>query len=70
MHPTISYDLAQARVADLRRQAERGTLARASRRPGRRGRAGLRPWVLRRTRAVPGPAHAVQPAVAGDVPAR
>ena len=23
MHPTISYDLAQARIADLRRQAQR-----------------------------------------------
>jgi hypothetical protein len=39
MHPTLSYHLAQARTADLRRRAQRGTLARAARRarPGRRG---------------------------------
>jgi hypothetical protein len=43
MHPTISYHLAQARVADLRYRAQRGTLARAARRlprvAGRRGHA-------------------------------
>ena len=40
MHPTISYQLAQARAADLRQHAQRDTLARARRaRPGRRGRA-------------------------------
>ena len=41
MHPTISYQLAQARAADLRQHAQRDTLARAARRarPGRRGRA-------------------------------
>jgi len=50
MHPTISYYLAQARIADLRNRAQRDTLARAARRPD------LRPWVLRRTRAVPGTA--------------
>ena len=55
MHPTISYYLALARLA---------------RRIGRRRQAGVRPWVLRRTRAVPGSAQAGQPAVAGDASAR
>ena len=40
MHPTISYHLAQARIADLRHHAQRDTLARAVRGPSRR------PWVL------------------------
>jgi hypothetical protein len=31
MHPAISYELAQARIADLRRQAQREGLARAAR---------------------------------------
>jgi hypothetical protein len=37
MHPstTISYDLAQARIADLRHQAEREGLARAAARSAR-----------------------------------
>jgi hypothetical protein len=65
---TISYHLAQGRVADLHGQAQRNTLARAAcqlgRRPARRAR------VLRRTRAVPGTTQAIQPAVAGDAPAR
>ena len=41
MHPTISYQLAQARAADPRQHAQRDTQARAARRarPGRRGRA-------------------------------
>jgi hypothetical protein len=30
MHPTISYELAKARNADLRSQAQRGALARAA----------------------------------------
>ena len=30
MHPAISYELAQARIADLRRQAQREALARAA----------------------------------------
>ena len=68
MHPTIGYHLAQARIADLHHDAQRDALARAARGPGRRRRAGLRPWVLRRTRAVPGTAQAVQPAVAGEAP--
>jgi hypothetical protein len=66
---TISYHLAQARVADLHDQARRDTLARAAGRLDRR-RPGLRPRVLRRTRTMPGTTHAVQPAVAGDAPAR
>jgi hypothetical protein len=32
MHPTTSYHLAQARIADLRQHAQRDTLARAARR--------------------------------------
>jgi hypothetical protein len=32
MHPTISYQLTQARLADLRQDAQRDTLARAARR--------------------------------------
>jgi len=38
MHPTISYWLAQARIADLRHQARRDTLLSAFRRarPGQR----------------------------------
>ena len=32
MYPTIGYHLAQARRADLQRQAQRDTLARAARR--------------------------------------
>ena len=37
MHPTISYHLAQARIAGLRHHAQRAVLARAARqaRPGR-----------------------------------
>lgn len=30
MHPAISYELATTRIADLRRQAQRDTLARAA----------------------------------------
>jgi hypothetical protein len=51
MHPTISYHLAQARIADLRHHAQRDTLARAVRTPSRRHRPGRRPWV-------PGPGRA------------
>ena len=32
MHPTIGHELAQARIADLRRDAQRESLARAARR--------------------------------------
>jgi hypothetical protein len=35
MHPTIGYHLAQARLADLRHQAQRDTLAHAARRARR-----------------------------------
>jgi hypothetical protein len=70
MHPTIGYYLAQARMAGLGRHAQRDALARLASRTGRRRQAGVRPWVLRRTRAVPGSAQAVQPAVAGDASAR
>jgi hypothetical protein len=35
MHPTIGYHLAQAQMADLQRQAQRDTLARAARRARR-----------------------------------
>ena len=37
MHYTISYHLARARIAGLRHHAQRDTLARAARGPGRRG---------------------------------
>jgi hypothetical protein len=41
MHPTLSYQLVQARTADLRQRAQRDALARAvgRARPGRRGHA-------------------------------
>jgi hypothetical protein len=70
MHHTISYHLAQARIADLYHHAQRDTLTRATRGPGRRGRPGLRPWALRRPRAVPRATQAAQPGAAGDAPAR
>jgi hypothetical protein len=75
MHHSISYHMAKARIARLRHHAQRDALTRAARR-GRRGRPGLRPRALRRTRAVPGTAQpvpgttqAVQPA-AGQAPTR
>jgi hypothetical protein len=61
---TISYHLAQARLADRHDQANRDTLARAACQLGRRRRARM----LRRT--VPGTTPAVRPAMAGDSPAR
>ena len=63
-HPSSDH-LAQARIADLRRQTQRDTLARTARGPGRR-----RHWVPGRTRAVPGTARSAQPAAAGDAPVR
>jgi hypothetical protein len=59
MHPTITHDLAQARIADLRRQAQRHELARAAahapsgaRQPNRtRIRLSLPAWPGRRRRA-------------------
>jgi len=76
MHHTISYHLAQARIAALRQHAQRGALARAAGRPGRRRRPSRRrrpgpsPWALRRPGAVPGIAQAAQPAAASDASAR
>ena len=60
MHRTISYHLAQTRVADLRRHAQCDTLARAARGLGRHRCPGLRPCVPR----------AAQPGVAGGTSAR
>ena len=70
MHHTISYHTAQARIADLRNHAQRDTLARAARGPGRRHRPGLRPWALRRPGAVPRATQAAQPGAAGGASAR
>ena len=56
MHHSISHNLAQARLADLRHHPP-------ARRPARR------PEVLRRIRAVPGTVQAAEPA-AGDAPIR
>ena len=70
MHHTISYHLAQARIAALRQHAQRDTLARAAGRPSRRRRPGPSPWALRRPGAVPGIAPAAQPAAAADASAR
>ena len=39
MHPAISYQLTQARLADLRQHAQRDTLARAARRAASPARA-------------------------------
>jgi DNA-binding NarL/FixJ family response regulator len=67
MHYTISYQLAQARVADLRRHARRAALARAARRarPGPRGHAApLWPALGRLVRRRPSP-HTVQAPAAG-----
>ena len=54
MDHTISCNLAQGRIADLRHHAQRDTLARAARRRARRRCPGLIPWELGRRRAVPG----------------
>ena len=70
MHHSISYHMANARIAGLRYHAERETLARATRRRGHRRRPGLRLWVLRRTWAASGTAQTAQPAVAGEAPTR
>ena len=70
MHHTISYHLAQARIAGLRHHAQRDTLARAARSHRERRRPGMRPWMPCRTRAIPGTAEAVQGAVAHGAPAR
>jgi hypothetical protein len=65
---TVSYQLVQARITELRDQAQRVTPAGGT---GRRGRQRMRP-----AKAEPGPAHAVHaahpahPTVAADAPAR
>jgi len=70
MYHTVCYDLAQARVAELRQRAQRDPLIRTARGPGRRRRSGLRPWMLRRDRALPGTAQPSRAAAAGGPPAR
>jgi hypothetical protein len=47
MYYPSSYHLAQARVADLRRHAQRDTLARAARGPAGRRHRDLRSWMRR-----------------------
>ena len=68
MHPTISYHLAQARIAGLRHHAQRAVLARAARRArrGPRGRAApLLPTLRRLARRGPSPGTGRQVPVAG-----
>ena len=58
VHHAISYLLAQARIADLRRRAQRNTQARAAlrARPGQRGHAAPgAPDLIRRPRRRPSP---------------
>jgi hypothetical protein len=43
MHPTISYEVVKADIADLRHQAQRGARARAARRARRARRTPARP---------------------------
>ncbi len=43
-HPTISYELSQARIADWRRQAQRDGLARAAAHPQSRTPGPDRKW--------------------------
>jgi hypothetical protein len=69
MYHPMSYRLAQARIADLRRYAQCDTIARAAHGPAGHRRPGLRPWV-RRSRAVPGTPQAAQVAAAGDAAGR
>jgi hypothetical protein len=70
MHHLISYHMARARIAGLRRHAQRDALARAARGAGRRRRAGLRPWAPGRPGAVPRAAPAARPGQAGGAPVR
>jgi DNA-binding NarL/FixJ family response regulator len=66
MHPIISYDLAQARMADLRQHAQQAALARAARRarPGPRGHtAPLLPALGRLVRLRPATRTVQAPAV-------
>jgi DNA-binding NarL/FixJ family response regulator len=65
MHPTTSYHLAQARIADLRHQAQQAAQARAVRRarPGPRGHAKpLWPALGRLVRRRPAPRSVRTPA--------
>ena len=69
MHPTISYHLAQARIADLRNHAQRAALARAAHRarPGpRRHAAPLLSALGRLVRRRPSPRTGRQVPVAGS----
>jgi hypothetical protein len=70
MHHSISYHMAKARIADLRHHTPQETLARATRRSGRRRRPSSRPLVPRRTWAASRTAQAAQPAAAGEAPTR
>ena len=70
MYHTISYHMAQARIAELRQHARRDALTRAARSAGRRCRPGLHPWALRRPGAVPRATQAAQPGAAGGASAR
>jgi len=66
MHPTISYHLARARIADLRHHTQRAVPAR----PGPRGRAALLLPTLRRlARRKPSPRAGRQASVAGPAEA-
>jgi hypothetical protein len=53
MHPTISYELTQARTADLHHQAQHDALARAARRTRRTRRQQPRHLAPRLTAVVP-----------------
>jgi hypothetical protein len=54
MHPTIHYEIAKTRGAELRREAERDRIARSGRTPGRgRAQAAARPVTRRLRRMVP-----------------
>ena len=66
MHHSISYHMAEARIAGLRHDTQRDTLARS----GRRRRLGPRLWAPRRIWAASRTAQAAQPAVAGEAPTR
>jgi len=66
MHPTISYHLAQARIADPRHHTQRAVLAR----PGPRGLAApLLPALRRLARRKPSPRTGRQVSVAGPAEA-
>jgi hypothetical protein len=60
MHPSSSCARAQARIADLRKLAERRTAVRAVRAIGRRRSPSPRDWLHRRPRAAAGTAEAAR----------